>query len=121
MGRKTFEAMGKPLPHRQNIIITRNAHYRAPGCEIATSIESALQLAQPAEEIMVIGGAEIYAAFLPMAHRLYLTLIDLETEGDTYFPEWNPEEWEEISRSEHKPDDKNPYVYRFITLDRIKI
>ena len=118
MGRKTFESIGRPLPERTNIIITRNKKYRAPGCVVVSSPEDALRVAGNAKEIMVIGGAEIFAKFYPLAKRMYLTLIDAEFEGNVYFPEWDPAEWHEVTREPHEPDEKNPYKYTFITLGK---
>ncbi len=119
MGRKTFESIGRPLPGRKNIILSRATNLIISGCEVANSLQAALSLARPAEELMVIGGAEIYKACLPLADRLYLTLIDLEAEGDTYFPEWKPEEWKEINRETHSPDANNSYAYTFLTLSKL--
>ncbi|MAE42886.1 type 3 dihydrofolate reductase [Candidatus Woesearchaeota archaeon] len=118
MGRKTYETIGKPLPNRKNIIITRDQDYKAEGCIVAHSIEESLQSAENAEEVMVIGGAQIYKEFLPKANRIYLTIIDHDFEGDTHFPEYNEEEWQEIEREEHKADEENKYDYVFVTLER---
>lgn len=118
MGRKTYESIGKPLPGRTNIIITRKENYEAPGCLVVHSPEEALQAAGEAPEIMVIGGAEIFAQFMPRASRLYLTLIDRAFEGNVYFPKWDAAEWREVSRETHEPDEKNFYAYTFIVLER---
>jgi dihydrofolate reductase len=122
MGRKTFESIGKPLPNRQNIVLTRGGATgeretsRSP-LQMAHSLEEAIKLAEPKAEIMIIGGAEIYRQCLPHAQIMYLTIIDAELEGDTWFPEWNPNNWIEIAREDHEPDEKNPYRYSFVTLD----
>lgn len=88
MGRKTFESIGRPLPGRRNIVITRNADYTAEGIETAPSLEAALALVRGAEEVMVIGGEQIFTQALPLAQKLYITLIDNEFVGDTYFPDY---------------------------------
>ena len=86
MGRKTFESIGKPLPGRENIIITRDPDYKAEGCTVVHSVDEAVKAAEGSEELMVIGGAQIYKEFFPIANKLYITNIDKEFEGDTYFP-----------------------------------
>jgi dihydrofolate reductase len=99
MGRKTFDSIGKPLPGRRNIVITRSTSFRAEGCEIADSPEAALHaLEDCAEEVFVIGGAELYGAFLDRADCMYLTEIDREVEGDARFPEFDRDQWQETSR-----------------------
>ena len=118
MGRKTFESIGKPLPKRINIIITRDEDYKAEGCVVAHSLDEALKAAGNAEEVMVIGGAQIYKEFLPKADKMHLTLIDADFEGDAYFPEYNIEEWEEVSYEEHERDKDNQYNYTFIVLKK---
>jgi dihydrofolate reductase len=118
MGRKTFESIGKPLPNRTNIIITRDENYKAEDCVVVHSIDEALKAAGNAEEVMIIGGSQIYKEFLPKANRMYLTVVDADFEGDTYFPEYKIEEWKETSYEEHERDAENPYDYTFITLER---
>lgn len=117
MGRKTHESIGKSLPERTNIIITRNENYEAPGCVVIHSPEEAIEASGDAPEVVVIGGAEIFAQFLPLANRMYLTLINAEFAGNVYFPEWNPEEWREISREAHESDEKNRYGYTFLIIE----
>ncbi|MGM9943304.1 MAG: type 3 dihydrofolate reductase [Lysinibacillus sp.] len=95
MGRKTFESIGRPLPGRRNIVITRNPQYDAEGIELALSLDEAIKLAGDVEEIMIIGGQQIFTESLPLADRLYITEIDHEFEGDTYFPEY--EGWQKVS------------------------
>lgn len=105
MGRKTFESMGsKPLPKRLNIILTHDKAFSADNCEVVHSVEQALQLVSNHEEVMVIGGAKIYQAFLPLASRLYLSVIHQKIEGDTFFPDWDESQW--IVRSQ---EDKNKF------------
>ena len=117
-GRKTYESIGKPLPNRTNIIITHDNEYKAEGCIVVHSADEALKAAGNVEEIMVIGGSQIYKEFLPRANRMYLTKIDAEFEGDTYFPEYKIEEWKETSYEEHERDAENQYDYRFVVLER---
>ncbi len=117
MGRKTFESIGKPLPGRKNIIITGNKAFEAQGCSIAGSAEEAIALAGE-EEAFVIGGAEIYRAFLPSADNLYITQIDETFEADTFFPELDYSQWEMVSSLPGVRDEKNPYDYRFLVFKR---
>lgn len=124
MGRNTFESIGKVLPGRPNIIITRNPDYEAEGISVVTSVEDALDLADQLTghdanaEAMVIGGAQIFAATLPIADRLYLTEVHAVVEGDVFFPEFPPERWRLVSREEHAKDERNPYPYSVLVLER---
>ncbi|MGH8278335.1 MAG: dihydrofolate reductase [Gammaproteobacteria bacterium] len=118
MGRKTFEAIGKPLRQRRNIIVTRNAGYGVEGCEVAHSFTDALVLAAGVPEIMAIGGAEIYRAALPRAQRIYLTRIHSAFAADTFLPQLDPADWRETARENHTADERNPYSYSFLTLLR---
>lgn len=118
MGRKTFESIGGALPDRINIVMTRDTSFRAEGCRIAASRQDALAIAGDAQEIMVIGGEGIYKEFLPIARRMYLTVIDAEMEGDAFFPVINDTEWREVEREKHTPDEKNKYRYTFVTLQK---
>jgi dihydrofolate reductase len=117
MGRKTFESIGKALPGRKNIIISRS-DYHAPGCVAVSSIDEALKAAKGHEEVMIIGGASIYGQFLPIAKRMYITYVDAEINGDAFFPEFNKSDWKETFREAHKKDDNNEYDYTFVTLER---
>ncbi len=119
MGRKTWESLPGLLPGRRHIVITRNRDYKAENCLLVESPERAIQVAGEADELMVIGGAEIYRRMLPLAGRMYLTLVHAEFEGDAYFPRWNEAEWTELSREEHMADASNPYDYSFLTLGRL--
>lgn len=122
MGRKTFESIGRPLPGRRNLVISRNAGFTAPGIEVFSSIEDALTTLTEGEapaELMVIGGGHLYAQLLPRADRLYLTHIDLVAEGDTRFPEYEGPQWRCIEQEIYQPDARNPHPYRFETLERI--
>jgi len=118
MGRKTFESIGRPLPGRANIIITQNRAYNAPGCLVVNSIDQALAAAAGGDEIMIIGGATLYAACLPSATRIYLTRIHHDFSGDARFPAPDAEQWRETERRDCAADDKNPYAYSFIVLER---
>ncbi len=121
MGRKTWESIGRPLPGRTNIVVTRNPYFLASNCLVAHSIEEALEIAHDngEEEVFILGGGEIYAQSMPYWDRLYITEIDLETEGDVFFPEWDESEWRERRREAHPPDEKNPYPYTFRVLERL--
>jgi dihydrofolate reductase len=118
MGRKTFESVGKPLPKRRNIIITRQ-DITIEGCEVVNSIEAALALCAGEEEVFIVGGAEIYKLSLHLTNRIYLTIVHKQFDGDSFFPEINKREWKEVSREDHQPDEKNSLPYSFITLERI--
>ncbi len=122
MGRKTFDSIGKPLPNRTNIIITRNRSFTVPGCIITTSIDEAIQKAvdESSKEIFIIGGTDIFIQSMPHISRLYLTIVHDSFEGDVFFPELNMNEWKEIESILHKADYENKYSYSFLTLERIK-
>ena len=115
MGRKTYESIGKPLPNRRNIIITRNLEYQVEGCEIVSSLEEALLLT--GSNCFIIGGGEIYKQSLELADKIYLTLVHQEFEGDTQFPELN-KEWAKMERKDFSADEKNEYNYSFIEYER---
>lgn len=122
MGRKTHESIGGILPGRKNIIITRDEKFRVPGriAIVVRSPEEALKAAGDVDEVMIIGGAEIYEKFLPLADKMYLTLADADLEGDTFFPKYDESEWKEIERQHFNADEENKYPYTFVTLERIK-
>ena len=119
MGRKTWESIGRPLPGRTNIVITRDSDYQADGCVVVNSIDAALAAAGEQDEVMVIGGAEFYRQVLPRTDTLYLTRIHASFDGDTVFPELNAARWHEVERSDRTADEKNPYDYSFIRLERL--
>lgn len=122
MGRKTFESIGRPLPNRSNLVITRQPGWAAPGVRAFGSLEAALQAARGlpgAEKLFVIGGAEVYAQALPWADRLELTWIDREFEGDAFFPEFNSTEWVESAREEHSGPGELSFA--FVTLERRRV
>ena len=118
MGRKTFESIGKPLPHRTNIVITRDKSFSVDGCITADSIEKAKEQVN-GSEAFIIGGAEIYAAFLPIADKLYITEIDSDFEADTFFPKIDYAEWKLVSSQAGVKDEKNPYDYKFLVYEKI--
>lgn len=116
MGRKTFESIGKPLPNRKNIILTREKNYKVDDCVVVNSVDEALKAAKGSEEVMIIGGAQIYKEFLPIANKMYLTFIDEDFEGDAYFPEFDRKEWKEVSRENKKSDNLK---FSFVVLERM--
>ena len=118
MGRKTWESLGRPLPGRLNIAISRNTTYEAEGAVVVSSLDEAVEAAGEAEEIMIIGGANLYQQALSRVNRLYLTRVDAAFEGDAWFPKINEDEWELSVVESHEPDDANAYPYRFETYDR---
>lgn len=118
MGRKTYASIGRPLPGRHNIVISRNQHFSAPGCTVVTSIDAALLAAGDVEEVVVIGGAQLYNELLPRAQRIYLTRIDAAFDGDAWFTELDALVWQELERSDQAQDERNAYNYSFITLER---
>jgi dihydrofolate reductase len=117
MGRKTFESLGKPLPGRTNVILTENLSYHKAGCIIRHSIAEALEFYAD-QEAFVIGGATIYKAFLPIANRLLVTLIEESFFGDTLFPEIDEQIWQLVSKSQGERNEKNPYDYSFLVYEK---
>lgn len=122
MGRKTFESLGKALPGRKNIVISRQKGLEAEGAVIVQKIDDALFVASQADinEVMVIGGGEIYKALFDKAKRIYLTRVEAEPEADTFFPAIDPKEWHLMSQKDHEADEKNDYNYSFQVWERIK-
>lgn len=119
MGRKTFESFGgKPLPQRPNIVISNDTTYQAADALVAGSIQAALQLAKGADEVMIIGGASLYEQTLPMAKRLYMTLVHADVQGDAWFPDFDLDDWEEKLRLDQSADEKNPYACTFMIMER---
>ncbi len=121
MGRKTYTSIGRPLPKRTNIILTRNPKLAAPGCIVITSLDKLADHAELAttEEIFVIGGAEIYQQLLAKIQRIYMTIVHDEFGGDTYFPELDMKKWKQTSREFHEADEENEYDYSFLRLERL--
>ncbi len=124
MGRKTFESIGKPLPGRTNIVVSRNPEFHAEGIRVvkdlmmARAVCQSFAIVEGIEEVMVIGGAQIYEQSLPMADRLYLTEVHADVEGDACFPEFDRNEWRELGRERFKAEGPNPYDYSFVILER---
>jgi len=120
MGRKSFEALGKPLAGRRNFVITRNDHWNEKGVQVVKSIDQAITLASQtgAKEIFITGGAEIFKAAFPSADRIYLTRVHGNFDGDTFFPEWKQEEWKLISNRDCLPDEKNSFALSFQIWER---
>ena len=118
MGRKTFESIGRPLPGRQNIIISRNPHYEQQSCLVFNNLDSALQSCAQADEVFVIGGATLYAATLAQADRLYITEIQQAFDGDTWFPEIDLQQWQEVTRNDISDDKSVDFSYSFIVYER---
>lgn len=119
MGRNTWESLGRVLPGRRHIVITRQADYCASGIEVVNSVEAAVELLREVEEVMVIGGAQIYEQLLSLASRLYLTRIDAEFVGDTWFPELEQDAWRKLSSETHSADEKNKFAYSFEVYERV--
>lgn len=124
MGRKTFESIGRPLPGRLNIVVTRQKGWKHKGVKVVHSIDDAMALADAqalidgVDEVMMIGGAELYEAALPEAEKLYLTRVDADIDGDAFFPELNEAEWKEVGRESFSASENNPYNYAFCVLER---
>lgn len=120
MGRRTYDSIGKALPGRQNIIVSSNKTLVVQGCDVVNSPDEALKVVLDAPEVMIIGGALIYHLFLPYAHRLYLTHIDVALQGDTFFPDYEQQaNWALLSEENHLADEKNAYPYSFSVRERI--
>ena len=117
MGRKTWDSLGRPLPQRENWVLTRDAAFTAEGCRVFTQLDAALY-AHAQGELMVIGGADLYRQTLPHARRLYLTQVHAKEQGDTWFPDFSQENFHEIGREDHPADERHAYAYSFLTLER---
>jgi dihydrofolate reductase len=122
MGRKTHESIGKPLPNRVNLVVSRNAEYTSPGTTSCTHLEQALQLCQHSgeKEVFVIGGEQLYKLALPLVDTIYLTLVHGNPEGDAHFPVLPPEEWQEAQRESFSADEKHLFAFSFILYKRIR-
>jgi dihydrofolate reductase len=119
MGRKTFESIGRPLPGRRNVVLTRDPAWRAAGVETHASLDSALASLETCAEAFVIGGAQLYAAALPRADRLFITFVDATVDGDTRFPPWRREDWRQVVRETRPADARNPYAMEFAIFERV--
>jgi dihydrofolate reductase len=118
MGRKTFESIGKPLPGRTNLVLTRDASWKSQGAVVVRSIDEALQRSSGANELAGIGGAEIFAQLIPLASRIYLTRIEADIAGDTFFPPLDETQWVEVERRQLAADERNAYDMTFVTFER---
>ena len=118
MGRKTYESIGRPLPGRENIVLTRAPGLEIEGVTVVNSLQEAIQVCSAVEELMVIGGSTLYELVLPMARRMYLSYVDGEFEGDAWFPEFDDTQWDISESVSQQPDEKNRYACRFVTYDR---
>ncbi|HUQ42071.1 MAG TPA: dihydrofolate reductase [Candidatus Limnocylindrales bacterium] len=118
MGRRTYDSIGHPLPERTNIVMTRDPGFKADGVKVARTPEEALAIAGDAPEVIVFGGAEVFTRFLPMTDRIYMTEVDADSAGDTFFPALDPAQWRETERVEHPADARHAHSFRFITLER---
>jgi len=118
MGRKTYESIGRPLPGRTSIVLTRDRNWKAEGVVIVGSLGQALSYARDAEELVAIGGAEIYRLLMPFARRIHLTLVHAEIPGDTFFPDFDPTQWADVECHSHPADERNAYPFTFVTLER---
>jgi dihydrofolate reductase len=118
MGRRTWESIGRPLPKRTSIVLTRDREFKCEGCLIARTPYDAMKLAGDAPEIIIFGGSRVFEDFLPRADRIYLTEVDADVGGDTFFPPLDPSDWEVIEAVEHPADERHPYDFSFLTLDR---
>ena len=117
MGRKTWESIGRALPGRQNIVVSRNPDFHAQGCDVCTSLQQGLAVAR-GDEVMIIGGSELYRVALPLASRMILTLVDYSGTADTWFPHWDPSDWTVVSKRTVIADEKNPLAYQVRDLVR---
>ncbi|MGF1753677.1 type 3 dihydrofolate reductase [Vibrio makurazakiensis] len=117
MGRKTYDSIGRPLPGRLNIVISRDSNLVIDGVTTVTSIDQALEVVADVEEVMIIGGGSIYQSCLPKADKLYLTFIDFEVDGDTQFPDWG-KDWTQVISESYGADEKNKHDMEFVVLDR---
>jgi dihydrofolate reductase len=118
MGRKTWESIGRPLPGRRSLVVSRDPHYAAPGAEVVTSLDEALARTAAEPEVFVIGGAQLYAAAAARAQRLVLTQIDADFQGDAFFAAPDAKQWQEVSRESHPATGARPWAYDFVTYER---
>jgi dihydrofolate reductase len=118
MGRKTYESLGRPLPGRSNLVLTRDRRWLAPGVVVVHSLEEAMAQVGANDELVAIGGAEIYRLVLPIARRIYLTHVHADVAGDTFFPDFDPTQWADLECSTHPADDEHAYPLTFVTLER---
>ena len=118
MGRRTWESIGRPLPQRRSIVVTRRPDYAADGARVAHSLDEAVAMASDDDRVFVIGGAALFRAALPRADRLYLTRVHAQVEGDVLFPDWDERDWRKVEDERHAPDERNEHAYSFRVYDR---
>jgi len=118
MGRKTHESIGRILPNRRNIVLSRNKDFSPTDCEVYNSLEQALNKLHSYPEVFIIGGTDLYQQALPLATKMYLTLVHHDFIGDAYFPKWDAKEWEVVKQQDFQPDESNRYAFSFIVLRR---
>jgi dihydrofolate reductase len=119
MGRKTYDSIGRPLPGRLNVVISRQPGLAIPGCTVVTSIDEAIAAAQPAPEIVIVGGADIYRQVLPQVQIIHLTRVHANIAGDVVFPKLQEREWREVAKEYHPADERHAYAFTFSTLERV--
>lgn len=119
MGRKTWDSIGRPLPGRQNIVITRQPEFVAEGCDVVASVAEALSAAGDAAEVMIIGGSQVYSLFLPDADRLYVTRVHVEVAGDAFFPPISDSDWRLVDEEYHAADERNEHAFSFQRFERV--
>ncbi len=120
MGRRTWESLPGPLPRRRHLVLSRSGEDLGTGCERVGSVEAAMAAAGDASELMVVGGAEVYGLFLPLAQRMYLTQVEADVEGDVRFPAWDRDAWRLVDEAVRPRDEANPYALRFMTWERAR-
>ena len=118
MGRRTHESIGKALPGRKNIVVSRNPDFESPDCVVVGDLDAALSVCEGADELMVIGGAQLYAQALPRTQRMYLTFLHDSYSGDTWFPDYDQQHWRESAREDHPADADSPCAFSFVHLER---
>lgn len=121
MGRKTFESIGKPLPNRRSIVITRRQDFHAEGVDVTQSLDEALALARGENEVFIVGGAEVYRAALPLTDRMYVTIVHASPEGDVLFPPYDESDWTIVKSERCEPDERNALAYSFVVMERGRV
>jgi dihydrofolate reductase len=119
MGRRTYESIGRPLPDRTNIVVSRQAALTLPGCTVVNSLQAALDAANAFPEVMLVGGAELYRSALPQVSTIHLTRVNADIEGDTLFPMLDMREWHETIQATHAADERHAYLFTYVTLQRV--
>jgi dihydrofolate reductase len=119
MGRKTYDSIGRPLPGRLNIVVSRQPGLQIPGCSVVTSLDAAIAAAQPAPEVVIVGGADIYRQVLPQVQTIHLTRVHAEIAGDAMFPKLHERQWREVAKEYHPADERHAHAFTFSTLERV--